>query len=121
MSRFYDFMKMSTDDKDIAKFRSVSFRLVKEETGHIQILDSIDKDSAKQVLELQQELNAELKKRYNGCYKYDLCIDEGTALDVLKIKRKQSKALSLLCHRTNDKLSKIKRSIETLMSSNKDI
>ncbi len=120
MSRLYKVMKMSTEDEDIAKFRSVSFRLVKEATGHGILLESIDKEHAIDILSLQAELNSELKKRYKGIYKYDLCIDEGCALDVLKIKRKQAKSLSLLCHRTNDKLSKIKKNIEINLTSQED-
>lgn len=120
MSRLYEFMKMSTDDEDIAKFRSVSFRLVKEDTGHKLLLDSIDKDLAKQIITLQQELNTELKKRYNGVYKFDLCMDEGVGIEALKIKRKQAKQISLLCHSCNDKLSKIKRNIEINLSSKED-
>lgn len=121
MSRLLGYMKLSTTDEDIAKFRSVSFRLVKEDTGHSQLLESIDKELANQIIELRQNLNAELEKGYYGCYKFDLCIDEGKGMDILKIKRKQSKALSLFCHSTNDKLSKIKRIIETKMSADKDI
>ena len=55
-------MKLSTTDEDIAKFRSVSFRLVKEDTGHSQLLESIDKELANQIIELRQNLNAELEK-----------------------------------------------------------
>ena len=121
MSRLYEYMKMSTDNDDVAKFRSASFRLVKEDTGHRQLLESIDKDSATTILTIQDELNAELKKRYNGCYRFDLCIDEGSGTEVLKIKRKLSKSIGLACHSANDKLSKIKRIIETKMSTSEDI
>lgn len=117
MSRLYEFMKMSSEDEGMAKFRSVSFRLVKEDTGNKQLLESIDKDSADKILKLQKELNIELNKRYNGCYKFDLCIDEGVGIDVLKIKRKQAKSLNILCHSSNDKLSKIKKNIEISLSS----
>jgi hypothetical protein len=120
MSRLYEFMKMSTDDKDIAKLRSVSFRLVREDTEHRQLLYSIDEGVAKDILDLYVELNTELKKRYNGLYKFDLCIDEGVGINVLKIKRKQAKSLSLFCHQINDKLSKIKRNIEESMSTKDD-
>jgi len=120
MSRLYEFMKMSTDDEDIAKIRSVSFKLVKEETGHGQLLGSIDEVFAKEILVLQKELNAELKKRYNGNYRYDLCIDEGHAINVLKIKRKQAKSLSMLWHESNDKLSKIKKNIEINLTFKQD-
>lgn len=118
--RLYEYMKLSTDDS-IAKFRSLSFRLVKEDTGHQSLLESIDKDYANKIIELQQELNTELKKKYNGCYKFDLCIDEGSGLEVLKMKRKFTKVLSITTHSANDKLSKIKRIIETKMSTNEDI
>ena len=113
-------MKLSTSD-EIAEFRSVSFKLVKENTAHGQLLESLDKEHSEEIVQLHQELNAELKKIYNGSYRFDFCIDEGVSIDILKIKRKQSKALSIFCHRCNDKLTKIKRIIETKMSNNKDI
>jgi uncharacterized protein (DUF2249 family) len=113
-------MKLSSDP-DFAKFRTLSFRLVKEATEHKQLLESIDKGVAEQIIDIQNELNTELSKKYNGNYKFDLCIDEGNNLDILKIKRKQAKALSMMCHEANDKLSKIKRFIETKMSNDTDI
>lgn len=115
MSRLYEYMRLSSDD-DIAKFRALSFRLVKRDTGYRALLQSIDEDSASRILEIQTDLNKELSKKYNGTYKFDLCMDEGDTLDILKIKRKYTKSLSLLCHGSNDKLSKIKRSIEEKMS-----
>jgi hypothetical protein len=120
MSRLYEFMKMSTGDDSIAKFRSVSFRLVKENTEHSILLDSIDTDSAKRILEMNKALNAELRKWYKGQFKFDLCIDEGVGVDALKLKKKQAKTLSLICHETNDKLSKIKKNIEINLTSEKD-
>lgn len=116
MSRLYEYMQLSSDD-DTAKFRALSFRLVKENTKHQALLQSIDEGSARAVLDIHQELNKELKKWYNGAFKFDLCMDEGNTLEVLKIKRKYTKALSLLCHQGNDKLSKIKRSIEENLSN----
>ena len=120
MSRLYEYMKMSTDDDSLAKFRSASFRLVKEESND-NLLGALDEGTTGEVLGLLTTLNHELKKRYNGCYKFDLCIDEGSGTDVLKIKRKLSKAIGLACHSANDKLSKIKRLIETKMSTSGDI
>ena len=120
MSRLLEYMKLSTSD-EMARFRSVSFKLVKENTTHGQLLESLDKEHSDEITQLHQELNAELKKIYNGNYRFDFCIDEGDGVNILKIKRKQSKALGIICHRCNDKLTKIKRIIETKMSNNKDI
>lgn len=119
MSRLYEFMKMSSEDEDIAKFRSISFKLVKESTNYS--LELLDEHRRLDIVNLREELNTELKKRYNGSYRFDLCIDEGVGVEALKIKRKQAKDLSLLCHRCNDKLSKIKKNFEISLSSKKDI
>ncbi len=116
MSRLYGYLRLSSSD-DIAKFRSLSFRLIKEDTGHLRLLELIEEDRSKMIMGIQDDLNNQLKKLYNGNYKFGLCVSEGRALDVLKIKKKYIKTLSLLCHRGNDKLSKIKRYVEERMSN----
>jgi len=118
--RLYEYMKLSSDNEDIAKFRTMSFRLVKSETSNRQLLESIDEGYKKQVLTLLQGLNTELKKVYTGMYRFDLCVDEGNGLDVLKIKRKYSKVLNMLCFEYNDLLSKIKKDVEINLTENKD-
>ena len=117
--RFVDYIKISTEDDDIAKFRSMSIRLVKESTGHKTLLDNLNevKDYLNEIETIISELNSELRKVYNGNYQFDLCIDEGDSIDILKIKRKQAKVLSLMCHNHNDKFSKIKKNIEISLSS----
>ena len=116
--RLYEFMKMSSGDGDIAKFRSLTFKLVKESTNYS--LELLDEHRRLDVVNLLEELNSELKKKYKGDYKFDLCIDEGSTVDVLKLRKKQAKQLSLLNHRMNDKLSKIQKNFEISLSSEDD-
>lgn len=119
MSRLYEYMIISSDD-GIAKFRALSIKLVKENTKHRKLLNKLDilQEHIEEIDVILSELNTNLKKIYNGNYKFDLCIDEGDTINKLKIKRKFSKKLTIECHSSNDKLSKIKRLVEINLSNN---
>jgi hypothetical protein len=112
--RFIDYMRLSSTNDDIAEFRSLNLRLVKERTVYNDIIERLD-DKYNYVIEsidVKNRLNKELNKFYNGGYNYDFCIDEGMSISELKIKDSYKQRMMIKYHLFNDELAKIKNKFE---------
>ncbi len=107
-------MKLCNDDDDIATFRSLNIKLVKEQTDYTKIINklTIKYDYIKEAINIINNLNTDLFKLYKGLYKYDFCIDEGINTEKLKIKDKYKKNLSLKCNLSNHNLTLLKKRFE---------
>ena len=111
--RLKDYMKLSSDD-DEASFRSLSLKLVKEETNNKDIVDRLgDKYSyVKESMRVVTNINRYLKSVYKGTYKFDLCVDEGILPNDLKLSKRDKKKLSFRALQLNDDLEQIKKRFE---------
>ncbi len=114
MMKFMDYMKLSSLDDDEAVFRSIEIGLVESPTKYHNCISNVSENHP-EVLSLfiiKKKLNDQLKKRYNGKYLFDFCIDESVSIDTLKIKDSYKKFLSLSFFESNDDITKIKTIVE---------
>ena len=111
-------MKLCNDDEDIATFRSLNIKLVKEQTNYKCIVNRLTDRYGyiQEAYDIINRLNKDLTKLYKGNYKYDFCIDEGINIHDLKIKDRYKKRLSLKCNISNHDLAILKKRFEICLN-----
>lgn len=117
--RLIKYLSYSNIDENVNKFRVMSISLTKIPNYEItSVLNTLyEKYNIEHIDPIIENLNKELKKFYNGKYSYGLCyMSEKKISDISNNKRKND-SLTLSLFTANDKLSKIKSSLETILKS----
>ena len=114
--RLKDYLQSLSLDEDSTKFRSLSIKLVSDETPHKDVAKRVQEKYglSKDALELLELLNKDFKQMYQGKYKFDLCIDEceGKTLDEVNIKKKYQDRIKIKWYEFNNELTLIKKEFE---------
>jgi len=109
---------------DIKKFRELKIGLVKN-SADTEVVRRIKDDFnlGVDLLELKEELNSTLKKRYTGKFKFDFCLIDDINIDRLKVKNKDDfiDRMKEKVFKVSDSLAKsqtkVEREIESLRNS----
>lgn len=118
MSKFEDYLKLSCKDKKINKLRELNIGLVDKETENIKIIKEI-KEKYKvttDILEILNNSNTKLKKKYKNDIQFDLLLNESNLLNNISINKKKRESIKLECFKLNDELCKLKNEIEKKLS-----
>lgn len=113
--RLLDYLSLSNLDESTNKFRAMNVGLVKEPTGHGDIVSEVLQkyDIVNEIDRELDHLNKNLQSSYRGKMKFDYCIEEDIDINKSKIKSRLLKKLKLQLLETNDKLSKVKKEVES--------
>lgn len=111
--RLEKYLQYSSVDKDTNKYKSLEIRMLNKDTDYDSVVEKIEKQYKlnTSILGHIDKLNKELKKSYNGKWKFQLCLDEGKMPDEI-IKNKRSGILKRKMFKLNEKLSNMKLEIE---------
>ena len=118
--RFVDYMRLSSQDDDIATFRSLKIQLVK----NIDVYDDIVKRLTEKYQYINEsiviihDINKHLRTMYKGKLKYGFCIDNGINVNELNIHKGYRMLLSIKYLEMNDNFVVIKRHFENDMRNN---
>lgn len=113
--RLIDYLSLSNLDERTNKFRAMNVGLVKEPTKYKPIVSEVLQkyDIINEIDKELDILNKNLQSSYRGKLKFDYCIEEEVNINKSKIKSRLLKKLKLQLLETNDKLSKVKKEIES--------
>ena len=110
------FLSYSVDNKNINKFREMKISITDERVDHSEILKELYTSFDIEPLEpLLEKLNKELRSFYHGKYFFDLCLED-KKIPVKDYKRKSDR-LTLALFDANDRLSKVKSKVETILKN----
>jgi len=111
--RLLNYLSYSGIDEDTNKFRMLTLMLVDKPPPYSEIILKIIKEhNITEILKLPSSLNKELKNIYKGKYFFDFCIDEGSDINILKLRKKNYEKLKILHLKSNDVLSLYKKQVE---------
>jgi predicted transcriptional regulator YdeE len=114
--RLIKYLSYSHIDESANKFRAMSISLTTPNEETIKVLtDVYSQYEIEKVEPVLEKLNKELRKVYTGKYSFGLCYEsEKKISDIISNKRK-IESLTLALFEANDKISKIKSSLETIL------
>lgn len=117
--RLIKYLSYSTIDEDVNKFRAMSISLTKPNEETNKILNHIHKKyDIEKIAPIIENLNKELRKCYTGKFVFDLCYETDKKIsDIIDSKRK-TEPLTLALFEANDKLSRIKSTLEIILKNN---
>ena len=112
--RLQEYLKFLSLDEDTTIFRSLSIKLVADDTPHQEVAKRVQKKYglSNNALELLEVLNKEFKQMYKGKYRFDLCVDEGKTLDEINIGKKYQNRIKIKWYEFNNELTLIKKEFE---------
>ena len=112
--RLQEYLKFLSLDEDTTVFRSLSIKLVADDTPHQEVAKRVQKKYglSNNALELLEVLNKEFKQMYKGKYRFDLCVDEGKTLDEINIGKKYQNRIKIKWYEFNNELTLIKKEFE---------
>ena len=114
--RLLKYISYSNVDETVNKFRAMAISLTKSTDETNKIITEIYKQySIDHVEPILDNLNKELRKFYTGKYTYGLCYESEKKITDLTSNKRKSESLTLALFEANDKLSKIKSSLETIL------
>lgn len=114
--RLIKYLSYSNVDETVNKFRAMSISLTKstEETKKI-LTDIYTQYDIEHIDPIIENLNKELRKFYTGKYEYGLCYNPEKKIDDISNNKRKSDSLTMSLFEANDKLSKIKSSLESIL------
>ena len=112
--RLQEYLKFLSLDEDTTVFRSLSIKLVADDTPHKDVAKRVQEKYglSNNALELLEVLNKEFKQMYKGKYRFDLCVDEGKTLDEINIGKKYQNRIKIKWYEFNNELTLIKKEFE---------
>lgn len=116
--RLIKYLSYSNIDEDVNKFRAMVIALTKPNDETNKILDHIhEKYDLEKIAPVIKNLNDKLHKYYTGKFVFDLCYETDKKIsDIIDNKRK-TEPLTLALFEANDKLSRIKSTLETILKN----
>ncbi len=118
--RFDQYMKISSPDEDVYKFRSLKIGIVNIDTEYDSIITRLSEKYhyIQESLDIVDKINKEFRSVCKGLYKlkYRLCLDESIHLSEVKIDSSSRKKIQFKQHEANEALAKIKSKFEREIS-----
>jgi len=108
--RFFDYMKLASDDEKISIFRSLEISIIKDSNGYDDIVEELSKKYTyiKESFDIIDNANKKLKRYYTGKYRYGFRIKDG-----IDEKIKKHKDMFIQYLEINDDFEKIKNQLES--------
>jgi hypothetical protein len=120
--RLIKYLSYSNVDEEINKFRAMTISLTKPTGETFKILNHIYENyNIDKVEPILENLNKELRKFYTGTFIYDLCFESDKKIADITENKRKTEPLTLALFEANDKLSRIKSSLETMLKTNMNI
>ncbi len=112
--RLQEYLKLLSLDEDTTVFRSLSIKLVADDTPYKDVAKRVQEKYglSNNALELLEKLNKDFKQMYKGKYRFDLCVDEGKKLDEINIGKKYQDRIKIKWYEFNNELTLIKKEFE---------
>lgn len=114
------YMRLSSPDDDISKFRSLKIGITKENISYNDIVERLSAkyDYIMKAEDLVNEMNKLFRLYCKGMYKlkYRLCMDEDIHPSKIKMDSSARKRLILKSHELNNELTKIQQQFEKDLS-----
>jgi hypothetical protein len=118
--RFDQYMKISSPDDDMSKFRSFRIGIVKEDVEYDDVVKRLSEkyEYILETLGIVEKMNKEFRSACKGMYKlkYKLCLDENIHLSEIKIDSNIRKKIQFKQHEANEELTRIKSRFEREIS-----
>lgn len=116
--RLIKYLSYSTVDEDVNKFRSMSISLTKQNEEVERVLKNIyEKYDIEQISPYIDNLNKELRKIYNGKFEFSLCYESEKKISTITDNKRKTEPLTLALFEANDKFSRIKSKLETIIKN----
>ena len=114
--RLLKYLSYSNTDENVNKFRAMSISLTKSTEETHKVFDEVrNQHNIESVEPILDRLNKELRKFYTGKYTYGLCYTPEKKVTELNCTKRKAESLTMALFEANDKLSKIKTSLETYL------
>lgn len=108
---------------DIDKFRKLKVGLVRTPAGN-EVLRRVKEefDLGIDLIELKNDLNSTLKKRYTGKFKFDFCLVDDINIDRLKVKNREEfiDRMKEKVFKVSDSLAKSQTKVEREIESSRN-
>lgn len=114
--RLIKYLSYSHVDETTNKFRAMTIGITKNSDEATKVINKIyEQYNIEKVEPILDCLNKELRKFYTGKYSYNLCFESDKKITDITTNKRKIEAMTLALFESNDKLSHIKGSLETIL------
>jgi hypothetical protein len=113
--RLLAYLELSNKDEKTNLFRASSLKLVKECSNLTSVVVEVCQKHLvpeKEIIELKETLNKELKKSHRGKYIFDFYVGEGVSIEKIKTTKRLRDRLMMKLFEANAQLEQIKFRVE---------